>query len=199
MEAAHHPRPDFARCRHLSGPGPLCGADQGKDHLRGHAEHRRQLPIRRPPVWFTLADCIASKLLTGKAPKVVRAIRFLAKAPQPNLRAVEIAGNPEFRVNPYKDDFYKRVIELRRRVKADLKEAKSWIRTSQETKSLDDERVALKILANATSYGIFIELNVEDADNEDAPSRSSRHKEDASSKQPSASCLAVTIIPCSPL
>ena len=29
-------------------------------------------------------------------------------------------------------------------------------------------QLALKILANATSYGIFIELNVEDADDEDA-------------------------------
>ena len=75
------------------------------------------------PLWFTLADCVASKLLTGKAPKVVRAMRFTAKPPQPGLRAVAIAGKPRFRVDPYKDDFYKRVIELRRRVKAELKEA----------------------------------------------------------------------------
>ena len=34
------------------------------------------------PLWFTLADCVASKLLTGKAPKVVRAIRFTPKPPQ---------------------------------------------------------------------------------------------------------------------
>ena len=88
------------------------------------------------PLWFTLADCVASKLLTGKPPKVVRAIRFLAKQPQPSLRAVEIAGNREFRVDPYKNDFYKRVIELRQRVKADLKEAKKLDPHSQETKSL---------------------------------------------------------------
>jgi hypothetical protein len=31
------------------------------------------------------------------------------------------------------------------------------------------DQLALKILANATSYGIFIELNVEDADKDDAP------------------------------
>ena len=117
------------------------------------------------PLWFTLADCIASKLLTGKAPKVVRAIRFSAKPAQSNLRPIEIAGNPEFRVNPYKNDFYQRVIELRRRVKADLKRQAPQ---SQEANSLAMNEVALKILANATSYGIFIELNVEDADNEDA-------------------------------
>ena len=76
------------------------------------------------PLWFTLADCVASKLLTGKAPKVVRAIRFTAKtASRWSCGRIEIAGEAEFRVNPYKDDFYKRVIELRRRVKADFKEA----------------------------------------------------------------------------
>ncbi len=116
------------------------------------------------PLWFTLADCVASKLLTGKAPKVVRATRFSAKPPQPSLRAVEIAGNRTYRVDPYRDDFYKRVIELRRRVKADLKEAQRHDPHSQDAKNLDMNQLALKILANATSYGIFIELNVEDGD-----------------------------------
>ena len=121
------------------------------------------------PLWFTLADCVASKLLTGKAPKVVRAIRFEPRPPQDGLRDIEIAGEAEFRVNPYRDDFYKRVIELRRRVKADLKEAERRDPNSQETKNLDMNQLALKILANATSYGIFIELNVEDSDDEEVP------------------------------
>jgi hypothetical protein len=121
------------------------------------------------PLWFTLADCIASKLLTSKAPKVVRAVRFSAKQPQVGLRPVEIAGEAEYRVIPDKNDFYKRVIELRRRVKGDLKDAERRDPDSQEVKNLDMNQLALKILANATSYGIFIELNVEDADDEDAP------------------------------
>jgi hypothetical protein len=121
------------------------------------------------PLWFTLADCIASKLLTGKAPKVVRAIRFKPRPPQDGLRGIAIAGETGFQVNPYRDDFYKRVIDLRRRVKADLKESERRDPNSQETKNLDMNQLALKILANATSYGIFIELNVEDADDEEAP------------------------------
>ena len=52
------------------------------------------------PLWFTLADCVASKLLTGKAPKVVRAVRFSAKQPQSGLRTVEIAGEADYRVDP---------------------------------------------------------------------------------------------------
>jgi hypothetical protein len=116
------------------------------------------------PLWFTLADCVASKLLTGKAPKVVRAVRFSAKQAQPGLRPIEIAGEAEYRVIPDENDFYKRVIELRRRVKSDLKDAERRDPNSQEVKNLDMNQLALKILANATSYGIFIELNVEDAD-----------------------------------
>jgi hypothetical protein len=121
------------------------------------------------PLWFTLADCVASKLLAGKAPKVVRAIRFAPKPPQGGLRSLKIAGQADYAVDPYKDDFYKRVIELRRRVKAELKQAERRDKNSQETKNLDMDQLALKILANATSYGIFIELNVEDADKEDLP------------------------------
>jgi hypothetical protein len=40
---------------------------------------------------------------------------------------------------------------------------------SQETKNLDMNQLALKILANATSYGIFVELNVEDTEDDDPP------------------------------
>jgi hypothetical protein len=107
------------------------------------------------PFWFTLADCVASKLLSGKVPKVVRAIQFTAKPPQKDLKPIRVAGEQEFRVDPYKDDFYKRVIELRRRAKAELKEAKRCDPESQKTKNLDLNQLALKILANATSYAFL--------------------------------------------
>ena len=86
------------------------------------------------------------------------------------LRPVEIAGEADYRGRPrIRDDFYKRVIELRRRVKGTWRTPSAATQTSQEIKNLDMNQLALKILANATSYGIFIELNVEDADDEDAP------------------------------
>jgi hypothetical protein len=119
------------------------------------------------PLWFTLADCVASKLLTGKAPKVIRAIRFTPKPPQDGLKPIKIYGNPEFTVEPWKDDFYKRVIDLRRRVKGELKKAEEIDPESQETKNLDIDQFALKILANATSYGIFVELNAQETDETD--------------------------------
>ena len=121
-------------------------------------------------LWFTLADCIASKLLTGKSPKLLEAIRFTPQDIQEGLTPIDIAGNPAFHVKPSEfdraNDFYKRVIDRRREVKADLKRAKA-AKDKARVRPLQSEQLALKILANATSYGIFIELNVEDMDDEE--------------------------------
>lgn len=124
------------------------------------------------PLWFTLADCIASKLLTGKAPIIVQALRFVPRALQPELRSFPIAGNSSFPINPAFDDFYKRVIDLRRETKSHLNAAKANSpHNLAEIERLEAEQLALKILANATSYGVFIELNVEDSDEQADPVR----------------------------
>ena len=60
------------------------------------------------PLWYTLADCINSKIQTGKTPKIVRALTFEPGPVQRRLRPIEIAGNPQFRVDPRRDDFFKR-------------------------------------------------------------------------------------------
>jgi DNA polymerase family B len=111
------------------------------------------------PIWFTLADVIASKLLSGRVPKIIEAITFSPKEPQGGLRTVRIAGNPDYQVDPANDDFFKRLIDLRTTVKARLKNA-----TALNRDALDSEQQALKILANSTSYGIFVEINVADLD-----------------------------------
>ena len=107
-------------------------------------------------LWFTLADCIAAKLLTGKAPKVVEAITFSPGEVQSGLRPINIAGKPEYGVDPVTTDFFKRVIELRQSVKREMKAA-----IGDERARLDTEQHALKICANSTSYGIWVEVNVE--------------------------------------
>ena len=115
-----------------------------------------QLTSERP-LWYTLADCIASKLLTGKAPRIIQAVRFASKGIQKGLRPVSIAGKPHYRVDPVTDDFYCRLIDLRRTVKDRIKDA-----PPDEREALGAEQLALKILANATSYGSFVEFNVEE-------------------------------------
>lgn len=124
----------------------------GLNHLRSNE-----------PLSYTLADCIASKLLTGKAPKIVRATRFTPKDPQPGLKPIDIAGNPEFRIDPYKNDLFKHVIELRGDVQSQEKQAKAEGRT-EDAERLKAFQEMLKLLANSTSYGIFAEINVQSYD-----------------------------------
>jgi hypothetical protein len=95
------------------------------------------------PLWFTLADCTASKLLTGRAPNVIQAIRFEPKAVQKELRPIAIAGNKQYWINPATDDFYNRVIELRRSVKGELKRRKANKANASEIERLDSEQLLI--------------------------------------------------------
>jgi hypothetical protein len=70
---------------------------------------------------------------------------------------IAILGNPTYRIDPGKDDFYKAAIDLRSEVRSRLKKAGTSSRAQ-----LESEQLAIKILASATSYGIFVELIVED-------------------------------------
>ena len=98
-------------------------------------------------VWYTLADCVVSKLLTRRAPCIEEALTYRPGAPQNGLTRAKILGRDDFTIDPMQDDFFTRLVDLRDEAK---------------TRGSADE-VALKIIANSTSYGIFIEVNRDDA------------------------------------
>jgi hypothetical protein len=98
-------------------------------------------------LWFTLADCIVSKLLTGKSPSIEEAITFRPGNRQSDLQPVKIMGRDDYEIDPAKDDLFTRLIDLRDEAKA----------------KGDSIENTLKIIANSTSYGIFIEINRDDA------------------------------------
>ncbi len=141
----------------------------------------------KTPLALTLADVIAARLLGGKSPEILEAITFSPREPQLGLRPISIGGNSDYHVDPLKDDFFKRLIDLRNTVKAELKvikkrlkavckkleiasdaetdglqSEKEWL--SVQADALDSDQLALKILANSTSYGIFVEIIVGDLD-----------------------------------
>lgn len=93
------------------------------------------------PLWYTLPDVVASKLLTGKSPKILKAIRFIPKSRQKALKKSTILG---IEISPNEDNLFKNLIEEREKCKG---------------RGEDFRQRALKILANTTSYGIFIEIN----------------------------------------
>ena len=98
-------------------------------------------------LWYTLADVVASKLLSGKTPVIEEAISFEPGPPQEGLKPINLFSNPEYRVDPREHDVFNRLIDLR-----------------DEAKSNDDaNEKAIKIIANAASYGIFIEIQRDDA------------------------------------
>ena len=95
------------------------------------------------PIWYALPDLVASKLLTGRTPKILCAIRVVGKGKQAGLKPTFLG---ETEIHPKTGNFFKTVIETRERVKRDERLPES------ERKTLG---YFLKIMANA-GYGIFL-------------------------------------------
>jgi hypothetical protein len=114
-------------------------------------------------LWHTLADAVVDVLNGEHPPKVRRAIGFRPGPLQDGLLPVDLMGNPAYRVDPATDDVFQRLVELRSELKArrDAARASGQIDLADV---LDADQLALKILANAITYGIYIELNVTDSD-----------------------------------
>ena len=94
-------------------------------------------------LWYTVEDVIASRVLTGKIPEITQALTFYPELKQTGLKNVRIS---DIEVNAG-DDFIRKVIEERIRIKKSNRPDKDQI------------QLILKIIANATSYGIYIEEN----------------------------------------
>jgi hypothetical protein len=106
------------------------------------------------PQWFTLADVLVSKILTGKTPNIVSAIRYEPNGVQSELAPITIEGRT---IDPSASDFYRELVVHRNALKA--RHAAAAVADKAALRSAEQ---GVKILANATSYGIFVELNVED-------------------------------------
>lgn len=110
------------------------------------------------PTWYALADVIASWLLTGKAPHIVDAIELV-----PHGRVVtthwRLFGDERYSIDLATDDLFTRVIELRSEVKATMKTLDPH---NEEFQHLDGLQLALKLLANSTSYGVLVEIIVDE-------------------------------------
>jgi hypothetical protein len=94
------------------------------------------------PIWFAGPDVVASVLLTGKIPKIEKAFRIVPHGKQKGLKSTKLRGM--ITTDPKSEDFFRVVIEQRKLHKSD--KALAYF---------------LKILANAGSYGLFVELTPE--------------------------------------
>jgi hypothetical protein len=95
-------------------------------------------------LWYLLPDVIASTLLTGSPPTVVRALRLIGIGRQPDLHRVRLRGTRL--IDPYSEDPFAAMVVERQRIKTDQR------LSEVERKRLDR---FLKITANATAYGVL--------------------------------------------
>jgi hypothetical protein len=99
-------------------------------------------PATPNALWHSLPDVVASVILTGRVPKVNDAFRLKSGGRSNELKPISLRGNIE--VDPRQKDFFKVVIEERKRLTARVDLSLS------EKGRLDK---ALKVSANSTSYG----------------------------------------------
>lgn len=111
-----------------------------------------------PPQWYTLADACASKLMTGRTPRILEVMRFAPESSQDGLEPIDIAGDAAYRVDPACEDFIRRLVELRGDVRAEQKKAEG-AKDAVRAAGLNATQQAMKITANGTAYGSAIELN----------------------------------------
>jgi hypothetical protein len=116
------------------------------------------------PIWYAGPDIVASVLLTGKVPQILKAVRVIPKGTQAGLKPIALRGAID--IDPMSQDFFRAVIESRARMKFDT------TITESERKAL---MYFLKILANAGSYGLFVELNPERIKNKSKTNREKIH------------------------
>jgi hypothetical protein len=104
-------------------------------------------------LWFSLPDVVASVLLTGRIPNIIEAFRIEASGQIKGLEPCKLRG--VVNVDPRKQDFFRVVIEERKRLpnRTDI--------FAIEKIRLDK---ALKVLANAASYGIYAEMHRQESD-----------------------------------
>jgi hypothetical protein len=111
----------------------------GENRIGGETNIGLNALTTEKPIWFAGPDIVASKLQTGRTPKILAAIRLEAVGVQKGLKSVNLGRGS---ISPARDDFFRKVIEERK-----------------GKKKSDPLYYFLKILANAGCYGIYAEVN----------------------------------------
>jgi len=101
-------------------------------------------------IWYALPDLVASKIMSGKTPIILEAISFVPEGIQDGLHDVEVLKGITVKQG---EDFIKKIIEERLCIKKESKNKNTDKKQSELNQNI------LKIIANATSYGIFIQMD----------------------------------------
>jgi hypothetical protein len=98
------------------------------------------------PMPYMLPDLAASKIHTGRAPRIVRAWKLTASPKkQPGIRPIDFNGDPELRIDPATDNLAKRVIELRQ-------VAQNQHKRNRPTQAASETNTATLIVNSSTGH-----------------------------------------------
>lgn len=103
------------------------------------------------PLWYSLADVVAAKLLGGRAPRIVEAFRIAPEGVQEGLRPLSLRSRVD--VDPRTDSLFRVAIEERNRIRR---------RTDLAPDEVERTSQFLKTLANADAYGIFAQVDIKE-------------------------------------
>lgn len=111
--------------------------------------------VTSDPVWYALADVVASAIRTGHVPEILEAWELVPEG-QVETRKIALLGEEEHTIDLSAQDLFVEVINLRTRVRAKMK---NLPKDSERHRYLDGLQWALKVLANSGSYGVLVEIN----------------------------------------
>ena len=141
--------------------------DESEDSERGTvAQSAINIGVNRvshgPYIWVSFLDILSSKFTTGIFPKIIKTRTLKPVGRQKELKAIKFFGDENYIIDLTKDgvDLFKRVIDMRGEIKAKRDEC---IKGSDEYNRLDAMQMALKLIANATSYGILVQFDVDES------------------------------------
>ena len=106
--------------------------------------------VSAPPSWYTFADIIASKLLTGRTPKIFETITLEPEGVQNGLKPHAFFGDDNYTLDLNVNDLFIQSIAMRGDVKREKKDG--WKPKEQ----------GIKLMSNGTSYGVLIEFIIDE-------------------------------------
>jgi len=109
----------------------------------------------RTPLWFALPDLVASVLLTGKIPRILKSFKITPHTKPPSLKTVSLG--PGVQLDPSDPKLFARLIEERKRLQERGEAALAN---------------GLKLIANTGCYGILVEFDPVCLSRKDASLRS---------------------------